>query len=100
MEGPIVRPESTMTRSPTFLFLLACLCASLAVLLIYTMPHGPPPRQPDGSISIATMEQYDRHSWKVPWLFGSCLCSIVFLLWAGWSWLHQRKEKHVNSVRD
>jgi hypothetical protein len=80
------------------MFLSAVACIGFAALLIYSMPHGPPPRQPDGSISMATMYEYDRHFWKVYWIFGLGFAAVVFVALGCWRWFRPRRDHHVDKI--
>ena len=79
-------------RSPLPLFVLGFVCIVFAALFLYSMPHGSPPLQPDGSISIATMEEYDRHFWKVYWIFGLGFAGVVFAALGCWRLFCRMKD--------
>jgi hypothetical protein len=93
------RPEDmSAKRSSVRMFLSAIACIGLAALLIYSMPHGPPLQEPDGSISMATIYKYDRHFWKVYWLFGLGLAAVVLVALGCWRWFRRRKGEPVDKI--
>jgi hypothetical protein len=82
-------------RSPLPMFLMAVVCFVFAVILIRSMPS---PVLPDGSVTIGTMEEYDRHRWKVPWIFILHFGTVVFLVLGFWRWFCRWKSKRDKKV--
>ena len=66
-------------RSHLSMLLLSAVCAVLVVLLAYSMPHGSPRQEPDGSIAITAMYSYDQQGWKIYPIFGFGIAAPVFL---------------------
>jgi hypothetical protein len=81
-------------RSPLPMFLAASGCIVVAALLIYSMPQGPPPTQPDGSILMSTIYEYDRSAWKVYPIFGLGFAALICLSLGCWRWIRRKKEAH------
>ena len=80
------------------MFMLGFICIALVALLISSLPKGPPPREPDGSITMTTMYEYERHNWKAPWIVGLGLAASVFLGVGCWRWYRQRKDKNPERI--
>jgi hypothetical protein len=80
------------------MFLLAGACMGLVVLLVRSMPHGPPPTEPDGSITMTTMYRYERQTWKVFPIFGLGIAAPVFVGLGCWRFFRQRKDKHAQAT--
>jgi hypothetical protein len=76
------------------MFLLAGACVVFVALLVGSMPHGPPPREPDGSITMATVYRYERQTWKVFPIFGLGIAAPVLMGLGCWRFFRQRKDKH------
>jgi hypothetical protein len=76
------------------MFLLAVICFVASFLLAYSMPHGPPPRELDGSIEMTTIYRYDQNAWKVYPAFGLGLAAPLFLVIGCWRLFRQRKERN------
>jgi hypothetical protein len=81
-------------RSALTMFLLAGACVVIAALLVRSMPHGPPPREHDGLITMATMYRYEQQTWKVFSIFGLGIAAPVFLGLGFWRSFRQRKDEH------
>ena len=79
-------------QSPLTMLLLSAACVGLVVLLVRSMPNEPPPRRPDGSISMATMYRYEQQVWKVYPIFGLGTAALVFLTIGCWR-LFRWKDK-------
>jgi hypothetical protein len=77
-------------RSPSTTLLLSAACVVLVLLLAYSMPNGPPPRQPDGSIAITTMYRYEQQAWKVYPIFGFGTAALVFLAIGCWQLVRRK----------
>jgi hypothetical protein len=58
------------------------------------MPHGSPPRLPDGSISITTMEEYDRHAWNHYFIIGLDVVAVISIGLGCWRWVRREKDSH------
>ena len=78
-------------KSPIPMFLLGGVCVFLIILLSYSMPHGPPPREPDGSILMSTVYQYERQTWKAYSIMGGGIAAPVLLALGAWRWFHRKK---------
>lgn len=80
------------------MFLLGAFCVILAVLLSYSMPHGPPPQEPDGSILMSTVYRYERQSWKAPIIVGAGIAAPIFIALGFWRWFHRKRGADVETT--
>lgn len=74
------------------MFLLSGIFVLVVLLLGYSLPHGPPPREHDGSISLATFIRYESQAWKGHWIIGSEIGAIIFFALGCWRWIKGRKH--------
>ena len=80
------------------MLLLGGICVGLVLILASLMPHGSPPREPDGSIAITTMYRYDQSAWKVIPIIGLGLAAPVFLAIGLWRLLRNRKDRDARNT--
>ena len=80
------------------MLLLGGICIGLVFLLAYSLPHGPPPREPDGSIAITTMYRYDQSAWKVFPIIGLGLAAPIFLAMGFWRLLRNRRDRNAHTT--
>lgn len=80
------------------MLLLGAVCVILVLILAHSMPHGPPPREADGSIAITTMYRYDQSAWKMFPIIGLGLAAPVFLAIGFWRLLRSGKDKDAHTT--
>jgi hypothetical protein len=86
-----------MIKKPMPMFVLAGICILIVALLSYSVPQGPPPLEPDGSISLATFIRYEHQAWKGPWIIGAGMGVLIFFALGSWRWFHRGKGTNVRT---
>jgi hypothetical protein len=84
-------------KSPMPMFVLGGICVLFVAVLSHAMPHGPPPLEPDGSISLATFIKYESQVWKGPWIAGVSVVAFIFFALGIWRWFHHDKGTDVRT---